>query len=337
MYKPQDISSPLLFSGFLRCAEKAIPILKSKSEGVLEMNIPKHNPKYGYRKVYKATSQLLSYTLKQLHFELSNLYKPQSCIGGFTRGRGILYNASPHINKKVVLNIDIKDFFESIPFELIVSTFVRYGFTSEIANDLAEIVTYNKVLVAGFNTSPIVANMCCEDMDAELLALCSAHQISYTRYADDLSFSGESIECVEDIKAIIAQYGFIINDKKTRIYRKGGPQYVTGLTVVDDTYPRIPRRMKRELRSDIYYIVKYGLESHIKYKYHLDMHTLDRYYMGDLCLNEARKIVGWIHFINSVEPMVAKRLNEMLFNKRHEDLGYFINAYGYIENLTDLK
>ena len=55
-------------------------------------------------------------------------------------------------------------------------------------------------------------------MDAKLLALCSAHQISYTRYADDLSFSGESIECVEDIKAIIAQYGFIINDKKTRIY-----------------------------------------------------------------------------------------------------------------------
>ena len=174
-------------------------------------------------------------------------------------------------------------------------------------------------------------------MDAKLLALCSAHQISYTRYADDLSFSGESIECVEDIKAIIAQYGFIINDKKTRIYRKGGPQYVTGLTVVDDTYPRIPRRMKRELRSDIYYIVKYGLGSHIKYKYHLDMHTLDRYYMGDLCLNEARKIVGWIHFINSVEPMVAKRLNEMLFNMRHEDLGYFINAYGYIENLNDLK
>ena len=220
------------------------------------MNIPKHNPKYGYRKVYKATSQLLSYTLKQLHFELSNLYKPQSCIGGFTRGRGILYNASPHINKKVVLNIDIKDFFESIPFELIVSTFVRYGFTSKFANDLAEIVTYNKVLVAGFNTSPIVANMCCEDMDAKLLALCSAHQISYTRYADDLSFSGESIECVEDIKAIIVQYGFIINDKKTRIYRKGGPQYVTGLTVVDDKYPRIPRRIKRVLRSDIYYIVK---------------------------------------------------------------------------------
>lgn len=67
------------------------------------------------------------------------------------------------------------------------------------------------------------------------------------------------------------------------------------------------------------------------------MHILDRYYMGDLCLNEARKIVGWIHFINSVEPMVAKRLNEMLFNMRHEDLGCFINAYGYIENLNDLK
>ena len=285
MYKPQDISSPLLFSGFLRCAEEAIPILKNKSEGVLEMNIPKHNPRYGYRKVYKATSQLLSYT------------------------------------------------FESIPFELIVSTFVRYGFPSAIANDLAEIVTYNKVLVAGFNTSPIVASMCCEDMDAELLALCSAHQISYTRYADDLSFSGESIECVEDIKAIIVQYGFIINDKKTRIYRKGGPQYVTGLTVVDDKYPRIPRRIKRELRSDIHYIVKYGLASHIRYKYHLDIHILDSYYMGDLCLNEARKIVGWIHFINSVEPTVAEQLDEMLLNKRQEDLGYFINAYGYIENL----
>lgn len=327
MYKPEEITSLTLLAGFLRCRVDQIEMLKSKYDSVLEMRIPKHNRRYGYRVVYSSKNHLLSNTLKCLQFELNKLYVPMKCVGGFVHGRGVSYNAMPHINKRVVLTLDIKDFFESIPFEKVVTTLVKYGFATEMANHIAEIVTLNNVLVTGFNTSPVIANMCCEEMDSELLDLCRSKGLSYTRYADDLTFSGGNIDCIEAIKTIINRYGFLINEKKTRLYRKGGPQYVTGLTVSDDKYPRIPNRIKRQLRAEIYYIVRWGLLSHALYNLRESGKSRE-----EICVKVAVRVVGWLNYINSVEPMYAKKYKEYLFTHvNREDIGFFESAERYIK------
>ena len=89
--------------------------------------------------------------------------------------------------------------------------------------------------------------------------------MTYTRYADDLTFSGESIDddLRETIEQILSDQGYRINHTKTRFMRRGGPQYVTGLYVGEADQPHIPRRIKRLLRQQIYFIRQYGYETHI--------------------------------------------------------------------------
>lgn len=83
-----------------------------------------------------------------------------------------------------------------------------------MATILADIVTYNKILVAGFNTSPIIANIVCSKMDKELSAICKDRNINYTRYADDLSFSSEDNIELDPLEEIITKYGFTLNTEK---------------------------------------------------------------------------------------------------------------------------
>lgn len=82
-------------------------------------------------------------------------------------------------------------------------------------------------------------------MDKELSAICKDRNINYTRYADDLSFSSEDNIELDPLEEIITKYGFTLNTEKTRTYKRGRSQYVTGLTVADKTKPRIPRRIKK--------------------------------------------------------------------------------------------
>lgn len=260
------------------------------------LKIPKHNRMRGYRTVYKISNYLISNALKGLKDELEKLYQPKECVGGFVAGRNIAYNAKFHLNKNVVVNLDIKDFFESITNPTVVRMFKSLGFQEEMAQILADVVTYKGVLVAGFNTSPIIANMVCIEMDDELLYLCKQNNIDYTRYADDLSFSGEQVDISEGILGIIVKHGFILNEDKTRIYRRGRSQYVTGLTVADKTIPRIPRSMKKSLRAAVYYIKECGLASHIEHKYGED--CTNQSIRDALCRREASRVMGWIHYVN---------------------------------------
>ena len=327
MYNLKDIDSETLLAGFLRCDVKNIPLLRSKKAGVRKLYIKKRNPKNGYRVVYEIQDSLLKNCLKCIQTELSSLYTPPLYISGFTHGRNIAYNASFHLNKKIVVNIDIYNFFESIQYSAIISAFERLGLNRDFSTVLADIVTYNKVLVAGFNTSPLIANMVCTDMDAEIKTLCDIHNITYTRYADDLSFSGDKVECIDSIKSILHKYGFVINGKKTRIYKKGGHQYVTGLTVVDAKHPRIPRKIKKQLRANIYYIKRWGLTSFVEY----NTACTDLYRLDEIKCQEACRIMGWLNYINGIEPDFSKKYIADILSIDEPDLRYFENAHTYIK------
>jgi RNA-directed DNA polymerase len=197
---------------------------------------------------------------------------------GFLVGRSILSNAAVHVNSKVLLKMDIKEFFPTVTVKRVKGVFRRAGYRDNISTLLAllcteaprEIVevegkTYYvslgpRCLPQGAPTSPALTNALCLRLDRRLEGLVKKLGWRYTRYADDMTFSlpaehkekprlGALLGCV---RRIVAAEGFEVKDEKTRIHRTGGRQSVTGLVVNGDGDPRSPRKLRRQLRSAIH-------------------------------------------------------------------------------------
>ena len=152
-----------------------------------------------------------------------NTIKPE-CVHGFvsakgemTRSLGIFSNALPHVNKEFILNIDIKDFFPSIKAAFIKALLIRdFGLNDHMASVITQLCTYEKYLPAGAPTSPILSNIYCREMDHELIRLAAIHNLTYTRYDDDLTFSSKdkiTEELIDKIKNTLNSHGFVINKK----------------------------------------------------------------------------------------------------------------------------
>lgn len=128
---------------------------------------------------------------RKLSQVLYSVYEPKAPVHGFTPSKSIVTNAQQHRNKRFVLNIDLKDFFPSIHFGRVKGIFMKppYNLTPEVAITLAKICCYDGKLPQGSPASPIVSNMICARMDSELRKLAKEFQCTYTRYADDITFS----------------------------------------------------------------------------------------------------------------------------------------------------
>ena len=128
---------------------------------------------------------------RKLSQVLYSVYEPKAPVHGFTPSKSIVTNAQQHRNKRFVLNIDLKDFFPSIHFGRVKGIFMKppYNLTPEVAITLAKICCYDGKLPQGSPASPIVSNMICARMDSELRKLAKEYQCTYTRYADDITFS----------------------------------------------------------------------------------------------------------------------------------------------------
>lgn len=249
------------------------------------------------------------------------------CVQGFVSKRSIVTNASLHLGRKYILNLDIKDFFESIKIEKITQVFERLQCSQEVASIFAQLCNFNGCLVQGANTSPILANLVCSDLDEQLIQLGKKYGCSYSRYADDITFSGDDIPKKKEISRCIESYGFKINPDKYKCKSRGQKQYVTGLTVFDNLMPRISKRVKKELRQTLYYINKYGLEDHIEKKKELiekkkelreTLYDINKYRVEDHIeksddQREESELLSWIDglisFIYSVEPEQAYKFD----------------------------
>lgn len=321
MRTPSEIINDKRLADILRCSEDLLPFLISHSDDVRQKRIPKKNKKLGFRVVYKSTHDN---PIKAFKFYLNELYNPLSCVHGFVPEKNIATNAAVHLSQKYVLNIDIENFFESISDIDVCKAFEQLGFIPTIAQKLAKISTYKGRLVAGFPTSPTIANIVCIDMDKALMTFCETNGLLYTRYADDISISGDVINVLEKIETIINSFGFNLNNKKTRLFKKGQSQYVTGLTISDPLYPRVPRRFKNKIRQKLYYMHKYGIFSYIE-------HMCSYYDTNELiynCQKELRSIKGWIDFVHSIEPLLAHKYYQQ-YNEIY--MHYNANLYEYME------
>lgn len=226
-------------------------------------------------------------TLKRTqHWILTNIVgklPTTAAAHGFVAGRGIVSNANPHVGKAIVVNLDLSDFFPTIAFYRVRAVFERYGYSGSVASVLAllctecprttvtyagakyEAATGPRGLPQGAPTSPGLSNQVARKLDKRLLGVAAKLGLTYTRYADDLTFSGSAELAgkigwlLAKVRHIAQEEGFSVNEKKTRVMRRSAAQTVTGIVVNDK--PSVSRDELRRLRAILHRAKTEGLDA----------------------------------------------------------------------------
>lgn len=304
---------------------------KASSSTYKQIKIKKKKKKEGYRIAYKIdNNEEILKLYKKLNLKLFwylnnkdpyNPSFPHESSYGYIKGRNILENAKVHCGKKMLMKIDIKDFFNSITTEKISKELEEVGvICKEVADAMAKFVCINNTLPLGLHTSPLISNVVCFDMDKKIYQKCKEHELEYTRYADDITISSNSSNdsdisnFKEDIYKIIEGSGFTPNDEKFRITKNGMAHFVTGLSV-SDKVPHVPKRIKRTIRQKLYFIRKFGFEGHCTRK---KIENSPKY--------EFNKIDGYIGFMQSIEKD-NKSSEEMFKIWKEEKVSQSLNRF----------
>lgn len=222
----------------------------------------------GERIIHAPRWPLLNIQSKILRL-LEELYRPSSRVMGFVKGRGIKANAKFHVGKKLILNIDLVDYFATVHIGRVRGRLRAqpYGLSNDIATTIAKLCTLNGVLPTGAPTSPILANMVSSPLDASLTSLARSHGCFYTRYADDITFSTNrksfppglvkrsdpvetKVTAGDELRERILVSGFSIQDTKTKLLDKMSRQEVCGVTCNERLNVR--RTFMREVRGAIH-------------------------------------------------------------------------------------
>jgi RNA-directed DNA polymerase len=190
------------------------------------------------------------------------LWSHDACHG-FVRGRGIVSNARGHVGNNIIIKLDIRDFFGSVTRRQVYRTFRRVGYTRELAELMVDLCCLDGSLPQGAPTSPDLANFVAYRLDARLSGLAAHNDLTYTRYADDLTFSGAHIRprTRRAIEHIMRAEGFAPNDTKLRYASQGARQTVTGVVVNEKL--NWPRTRRRWLRQEVHYLLRFGYDGHL--------------------------------------------------------------------------
>lgn len=233
--------------------------------------------KSGADRIIHAPVKGLKSILRSLNFVLQCMYEPHTAATGFVLEKSIVDNAKKHVGHHYVLNMDLKDFFHTfdrnrVKMGFMYEPFNLNGDKEPLAFLLASLCTHlfeidgevKTVLPQGSPTSPTITNILCKKLDRRLTGLAKRFGATYTRYADDITFSSPhniytDEEFNKELKRIIEEdQKLVINTKKIRLQKEGYRQEVTGLIVNDKVNVR--RRYVKQIRMWLYYWEKYGYE-----------------------------------------------------------------------------
>lgn len=233
-----------------------------------------HAPKATLKRVQTC----LNYILQTVYSE-----SVHASATGFIPGKSIVQNASAHVKKHYVYNMDLKDFFPSIDkrrvyLKLLEKPFNLNGEKSFIANMIAMISCHEMeveryvdgqwiqkkefVLPQGAPTSPVLSNIVCRKLDIRLARIAKNHGVHYTRYADDITFSAmynvfqKNSDFIRHAEKIIREQHFFIKESKTRLQKQGFKQEVTGLIVNEKV--NVPSCYIKQIRHWLYFWERYG-------------------------------------------------------------------------------
>ena len=224
--------------------------------------IKKKNGKY--RTIYEPNS-LLKHIQRQILVKILDNKAISKYAKAYHKGINLKDNAIPHLNKELILKLDIKDFFENISFiDVYNSCFSIEYFPKSVGMILTYLCTYDDYLMQGAPTSAYISNLVMKEFDEVLGLWCEENNISYTRYSDDMTFSGEfnPREVIVKVRKMLYKLGLELNNKKIHIIHKSSNQNVTGIVVNEKV--QVSAKYRKEIRQEIYYIRKFGLESHLK-------------------------------------------------------------------------
>lgn len=247
--------------------------------------------------------RLKSLQRRILHDILDHL-PAHDCAHGFVRGRSCRSGAEPHAGEAVVVSLDLKDFFLNTRPARVNGVFRSIGYPWPVARRLTGLCTTmtpdgvfddlpvsrrpdgvarqrfrGPHLAQGAPTSPALANLCVWRLDCRLHGLARHMNVRYTRYADDLAFSGDEAFArrikpfLASVETIVRDEGFMLNARKTRIMRRGDRQRVTGLVV--NEHLNVPRPDFDALKATLHNCLRHGPDSqnrqgHADFRAHLD-------------------------------------------------------------------
>ena len=227
--------------------------IKKRSGGMREIRAP-------YPSLKAVQWWIYNYVLRKQYVH--------GCAHGFRPKKSIVTNVKTHVEGKCLLKLDLKDFFPSIKINKVVQVFKNIGYTDTVSWLLAKLCCLDDELPQGAPTSPVLSNIIARSMDKRLYRLAKRFDYRYSRYADDISFSGEEIPVafIKYVTDIIEDCGFFVNSKKIRLYREHDNKSLTGVAIKNGVI-KLPREKRRSYEQDIYYAIKYGVDTRIKGDY----------------------------------------------------------------------
>ena len=268
-------------------------------------------------RLIEAPKPLLKELQRQILGQILDRIPPHPAVHGFVKGRSIRTFVAPHTGQRAVLRMDLQNFFPSISGARIQTFFRTVGYPESVADLLGGICTnaapravrsqlqearglYARPhLPQGAPTSPSLANLCAWRADCRLAGLAKSAGARYTRYADDMAFSGgESFDRRADrfsahVAAILHEEGFTVNHRKTRVMRQGVRQHLAGL--VANRHLNVVRADFDRLKATLTNCIRAGAESqnrdaHPSFRSHLD---------------------GRVGFVETINPRKGQRLREL--------------------------
>ena len=216
---------------------------------------------------------------------------------GFLKKRSIVTNAKPHTGHEMVINLDISGFFPNTRYPAILKAcrklaggHLSYG----AVRFVADICSYNGSLPAGAPTSPHISNIILQPADKSLAKVAKKNGIIYTRYADDLTFSGgpKTKLIIPFVRKVMADAGYALDPKKLNIFRRGRRQIVTGLVV--NQKPNIPRYTRKKIRAAVH---------------HFCSGKAPKWHGREMSIDE---LMGRLAYLKIVQPKEAKKYKSMV-------------------------
>lgn len=244
----------------------------------------------GYREIV-APRRVLKTIQRWIYVHICLKAAPNDCVMGFIKGKNIFDNGRVHAKNRNLMVIDISDFFPSVKFAQVEDVFRHFKFPERVAHQLTALCCLHECLPQGAPTSPALANLVFRPVDLELSKLSKEWGCSYTRYADDLAFSGSKVFSEKDksrVAQVLNQFGFSINERKSRIIGQGGRQMVAGLVINHCALP--PRATRRRWRAMFHRASRYRRE------------FADR----------VQNLSGIVSFVNQFEPETALKYRKVL-------------------------
>lgn len=314
---PNSLGIPLMFN--IDDLENELNLSPS-----LMLLLTRNSVKYKYRKFVipkrsggKREIYAPVYSLKIVQrWILENILykaKPRDCCYGFIKGQSnpLRGNANKHKNNLFILKMDLHDFFPSISSKRVYGIFASLGYNGTVSTLLTNICCCDDKLPQGAVTSPYLANLVCDEMDLRLLKYCNKRDITYTRYADDLTFSCNNSEVLKKVFhmliMIINDEKFIVNKHKIHFMTPKCGKIITGVTIANEEL-KAPKRMKKLVRSMIHRAIMTG-----------DYANID-------------KVRGYVSYIDSIENGYKNKILKYINGFQNKPITLFPDAVEAFNN-----